>query len=304
MPQQHNGLSRPDITNLDAMLLDPAQREVDPRAGMLGHCRMFSRAKTIDQANRTIDFVASTGTIDRYGEIVEPEAFRDSLDAFMANPAFPAGHWYEFTAGKSPTVGKWLSMSVESTGLIGKAWFKPRGLGEEVWLDYLDGCLTSVSVAFLTRAWEMREMDVEGVKRRVRVFTSVDLLEVSAVLIPANPQARLRAASYMPGGQLPGSGISINEPLLKRVCESIERFERMFGSDDDPFTPASDHDGYRLHAPMDDAEAGNGRDGSAALGYFGDDIPGEGEPDPRAASTGDDHELKSELRSVLGNAPA
>lgn len=263
------------------LLLDPERRDLEPRVGQVGHVRMFSELKSIDHDARTIDFVCSTGTIDRYGEIVEPEAFRGSLDAFMLNPAFPAGHWYEFTGGQTPTVGHWKSMQVMSSKLAGKAWFKPRGLGQECWLDYTEGNLTSVSVAFLTRKWEMRETNIGGEKRRVRVFTEVDLLECSAVLIPANPQARLRAAAYAQARQCPD---------LTNLQTLIERFEKLLDVDRDDSTD-------QLHL-TDDAEDWFGRDGYDDDGYFGS-IPGEGEPGLRLASQGDDADLKAALRDTL-----
>ncbi|MFW6061163.1 MAG: hypothetical protein ACODAQ_13360, partial [Phycisphaeraceae bacterium] len=150
------------IERLDTLLLDPAERHVEPRAGQIGHCRMFSEAKSIDEAARTIDFVCSDKTLDRYGEVVEPSAFRNSLDAFMRNPVFPYNHSYEALGHQMPTLGHWKSVRVTDSALLGTAWFKPRGLGDECWRDYLEGNLSSVSVAFLTRAFEMRQMKING----------------------------------------------------------------------------------------------------------------------------------------------
>ena len=263
------------------LMLNPEQRDLEPAApGMVGHCRMFSELKSIDHDKRTIDFVCSSNTVDRYGEIVEPEAFRDSLKDFMLNPAFPAGHWYEFAGGKTPTVGHWKSMLVQSNKLIGKAWFKPRGLGEECWLDFIDGCLTSVSVAFLSRAWEMREMKLEGETRRVRVFTKVDLIECIAVLIPANPQARIRAAGYA----------QVAEPQLKSLQTLLERIEKKLDAG---------HDGFANQSSLDDAEDWFGRDGYGDE-YFGDIHDAGDTPNPRSDHQGgDNHELKAVLRDTL-----
>lgn len=206
----------------------------------------------------------------------------------MRNPAFPAGHWYEFSGGKTPTVGHWRDMRIESQALVGKAWFKPRGLGEEVWLDYLDGNLTSVSVAFLTREWEMRQIGSGADQRRVRVFTKVDLIECSAVLIPANPQARLRAASYAP----PLAPAASNEGALKGISDRLERLEYLLS--DDPDDP-------QFNRSNGIAERQNGREGLRDLGYFSDAPDGD-TPAPRSDDQGNDHDIKAALRELTGAA--
>lgn len=273
------------LKRIDDLLLDPDQRHVEPRVGQVGHCRMFRQLESIDRNARTIDFVCSTGTVDRYGEIVEPMAFAESLDAFMLNPVFPAGHAYEFNDGRSPTVGHWKSMKATKQGLIGKAWFKPRGLGEECWLDYLDGNLTSVSVGFLTRAWEMRELKIGGETRRVRVFTKVDLLEVSAVLIPANPQARIRS----------GLAALDHSPTLQRLEALLARLES---------TRTADHADDIDTLDQDDAEAWLDPCGFRADAYFGDIPDDDGTPPRHSESMGDDPQLKAMLADALDAAKA
>lgn len=268
-----------DLIDKIDLFLDPARREIEPRVGQIGHNRMFiaDRAKAIDEAQRTIDFVCSTPDVDRYGEIVLPSAFAKSLATFAQNPAFPFGHSYEAHNETTPTVGHWKSMAVMDNALVGKAYFKPRGLGEQCWQDYREGNLTSVSVAWLTRAWEMRELEIDGTTRRVRVFTEVDLLEVSAVLIPAQPNARIRAAS----------AAGVDDDAL------ADRIERILNNllDTGP--------GGRLCTLIEDvASAAQGHAGRSA-GYFGD-IPGDEDDTPasRSAVQGDP-ELKTALRDAL-----
>jgi len=213
-----------NLDKLNELLLNPEQRHVEPRVGQIGHNLMGIDRKSIDQEARTIDFVCSTPDVDRYGEIVLPQAFAASLKQFMMNPVFPFGHHYEASGDQLPTVGHWKDMRVDGNALIGKAHFKQRGLGEECWLDYIEGHLTSVSVAWLTKAWEMQEREIGGVTKRVRVFTEVELIEVSAVLIPANPQARLRAASAFaaqPHGVALGRRIRARREELDLTLEEV-----------------------------------------------------------------------------------
>ncbi len=267
------------------LFLDPARRDVEPRAGQIGHSRMFvgaDRKRAINEAERTIEFVCSTPDVDRYGEIVLPEAFSKSLPTFMRNPVFPYGHHYDATGEELPTVGHWRDMRIERDALVGTAWFKPRGLGEQCWGDYLEGNMTSVSVAWLTRAWEMQQREIDGEKRRVRVFTEVDLLEVSAVLIPAQPNARIRAAHATAAG-------TIDDGLAGRIEGVIEnKLNELL--DAGP--------GGRLCSLIEDvASAMQGHAGHGAS-YLGDDL--DDADDPAAFDDLDDDEgVHAELAAAL-----
>src|SRR5512135_3235732 len=59
----------------------------------------------------TLDFIASTATLDRYHEVIEPSGWR--LDAYRRNPVFQNAHNYGdilFTLGKA------LSTEVRTIG--------------------------------------------------------------------------------------------------------------------------------------------------------------------------------------------
>ena len=270
------------IAKIDDLLLDPAQRHVEPKAGQVGFTRAFRQAQSINEAERTIQFIASDATVDRYGEIVEPGAFRNSLEDFLKNPVFPFGHQYHADGGTLPTLGHWRSVEITDKALVGTAWFKPRGLGDEVFRDYSEGSLNSVSVGFITRAYEMRVMKVNGREQPVRVFTDVDLLEISAVLIPANPSARIRAAGLVQGHDgkaAPDAG------FIKQFEAIVDRLEKVTAG-------LVGH--QRAQSGVD---AQRGRNGSLAEAYFSD-APDVDEPEPRQADQGND-ELKSALRDAL-----
>ncbi|MEX0886059.1 MAG: HK97 family phage prohead protease [Phycisphaeraceae bacterium] len=285
------------IARIDELLLDPAQRHVEPKPGQMGFTRAFRQANSINQAERTIQFTASDATVDRYGEVVEVSAFKASLGAFMQNPVFPFGHSYDAAGGTLPTLGHWRSMEVTDKALVGTAWFKPRDLGEGAFRDYVEGNLNSVSVGFITRAYEMRSLKVNGREQLVRVFTDVDLLEVSAVLLPANPAARIRAAGYAATASGGEAGVA-DAGFIRQLESLVERLEKLSA-------------GQAGHHPAHDddvADALRGRKGSRADSYFGDIGGGGGdggggggvddEPEPRQAEQGND-ELKHALRDVL-----
>jgi hypothetical protein len=182
------------MTRSQLFELDPSQRDTAPQTRALGHARMT--VKTIDEAARQIHFVCSTGDVDRYGEIVEPDAYRESIPAFMLNPVFPASHTYIGPAGEPTALGHWVKVWTTPTTLEGIAQFDDEDpLAVRYWNLYRKGSLRAVSVGFLTLAHEMREMTIDGRAQRVRVFTKVELLEISATMIPANRAAMRRAAS-------------------------------------------------------------------------------------------------------------
>lgn len=216
--------------------LDPARRVLnyfardhEPTAGDLGFA--LAEVKGVDQAKRQVSGILSTPSIDRYGEVVLPEAFKDSLPAFMTNPKFLAGHSYGGPDGSPSSIGHWIDMQVTSQALLGTAQFLPEGddLADRWWFRFVHGAQRSFSVGFIVRAWEMRDVKgADGQKRRVRTFTDVELVEVSAVEIPANADALLRAASAMHGeaGNSGSDAISEAGGLSNRQWQTALRLLR------------------------------------------------------------------------------
>ena len=141
----------------------------------------------------TLDFIASTATLDRYHEIIEPAGWR--LDSYRRNPVFQNAHNYGdilFTLGKA------LSTEVRTIG-NGAALCQRIQFATEVnpvariaYGLYKGGFLNAVSVGFIPLRWEDGESAAAGgasgpsARRR---YLEQELLEVSAVAIPANPDA-------------------------------------------------------------------------------------------------------------------
>src|SRR5271169_4662588 len=78
----------------------------DPAVSSSGH-----GAGEAPGSSATLDFIASTATLDRYHEIIEPAGWR--LDSYRRNPVFQNAHNYGdilFTLGKA------LSTEVRSVG--------------------------------------------------------------------------------------------------------------------------------------------------------------------------------------------
>jgi hypothetical protein len=138
-----------------------------------------------------LDFVASTATLDRYHEIIEPAGWR--LDSYRKNPVFQNAHNYGdilFTLGKA------LSTDVRTIG-NGQALCQRIQFATEVnpvariaYGLYKGGFLNAVSVGFIPLRWEdggsTASQSAPAPRRR---YLEQELLEVSAVAIPANPDA-------------------------------------------------------------------------------------------------------------------
>ena len=139
-----------------------------------------------------LDFIASTATLDRYREVIEPAGWR--LDAYRRNPVFQNAHNYGdilFTLGKALVTevravngGQALCQRIEFATEVNPVARIAYGL-------YRGGFLNAVSVGFIPVKWEEpdgRSGTGEGPAPRRR-YLEQELLEVSAVAIPANPDA-------------------------------------------------------------------------------------------------------------------
>lgn len=133
-----------------------------------------------------LDFVASSATLDRYHEVIEPGGWR--LEAYRRNPVFQNAHNYGdiiFTLGKAvvtevrtvgsaPALFQRIEFATEVNPMARIAYGLYRG-----------GFLRAVSVGFIPIRWE----NGEGESAFRRKYLEQELLEVSAVAIPANPDA-------------------------------------------------------------------------------------------------------------------
>jgi HK97 family phage prohead protease len=197
----NNPLLELKYLDADAKLLNPYNREVEPSKDDRAYITGFVSEKGIDQATRSVSGLVSTRNIDRYEEIIEPRAFAEWLPTFMQNPQFLAGHrMVGFDAAEPTNIGQWTQLQVEdAVGLAGTARFMDPGdpLSDKYWNRYVQGVLRAFSVGVIVHQWEMREYELgDGVTKRIRVLTEVELIEISAVSVPANRQALVRAASF------------------------------------------------------------------------------------------------------------
>ena len=141
--------------------------------------------KSIDEAKRQIEAVVSDASLDRYDEVILPEAFRELLDVYLKNPIVISAHQHRLETGHSSVVGQTVKAWIDKDGLHVIIWFAETELGNEFWYLYKNKFQRAFSVGFVPLEWE--DKTVEG--KTVRTFTKVELLEISCVPVPANRNA-------------------------------------------------------------------------------------------------------------------
>ncbi len=214
---------------IDAALkiLDPTRRELAPEPGSRGFASALVRG--IDEKARTVTALVSTPNIDRYEELIDKNAYDKWLATFLSNPVLIANHVYSSPDGHPTVVGKWLDLKATDEGLIGTCQFMVDDeLAEKWWNRFKQRMVRAFSVGFISHAYELREFEMEsGEKRRLRVHTEAELLEISCVSIPANRQSLALAASAMSGrAAADPDAVSAGGKLSNRQFETAVRLVR------------------------------------------------------------------------------
>lgn len=156
---------------------------------------------------RTISIVCSTASVDRYGDTISPTGWE--LSNYLRNPVLLWGH-----DGSTPPIGRGLTLNVQSDALSGEYEFCPLGiypLADTVYALAVEGFINAGSVGFNPIEWKHRDDGID--------FTKQELLEMSIVSIPANPDALISARSkgidFSPFAALPGTDDEMRRALTK-----------------------------------------------------------------------------------------
>jgi HK97 family phage prohead protease len=165
----------------------------DNRAGLRSLLQVVVRdSGATGEAVPVLDFVASTATLDRYREVIEPSGWR--LESYRRNPVFQNAHNYGdilFTLGKALTTE--VRAVDGSEALYQRIQFatEVNPVARIAYGLYKGGFLNAVSVGFVPLRWEDGTKGADGGKADGprRRYLEQELLEVSAVAIPANPDA-------------------------------------------------------------------------------------------------------------------
>lgn len=147
------------------------------------------QGRAVEAEDRRVRFVASREVIDRHGTIVKV----DGIDTtnFDKNPVLLWGHdGYGGYAPPDPesVIGKVVSHEVIGRDFIIEAEFTPAGINPRADLVYnlvQAGVIRTVSIGFYPCKETVQTVD----GREVIIYEESELLEVSVVPIPSNPDA-------------------------------------------------------------------------------------------------------------------
>jgi HK97 family phage prohead protease len=174
--------------------------------------------KSIDEKEGTLTAAISVDTIDRMGEILDPNGV--DLKNYRKNPVVLWAHDYA-----RPPIGKALWVKREGNSVLSKVKFADTEFAQEIFSLYKGGFLNAFSVGFNPKEWD----DGDAKKGINRVFTKWELMEYSAVPVPANPSALALAMQ---------KGILKNNELIRDFDqeELVQEFNHEVKSDDNAGT--------------------------------------------------------------------
>lgn len=140
-------------------------------------------SKGVDAEKKSVKAYVSTFNWDRAGERFAKGAW--NLDNYKKNPIVLWGH-----DGSKPPIGKAVQVEETPDGLFAETVFdeqSPEAMS--IFSLFQRGFLNAFSVGFIPRGSDTMATEDMGNGQKGLVFKSVELLEYSAVSIPANPGA-------------------------------------------------------------------------------------------------------------------
>jgi len=155
-----------------------------------------AQIRSIDEENRTVEFVASDNTVDSYGTVLPSDKW--DLKRYEKNGIIGYQHQVYGDYGNvdpDDVLGHGQAF-VEDNKLIVKATFEPADINEKadkIFKKIQFGSIKGVSVGFQPTKpghWGDKE---KGEDPDVYYFEGQELIEVSVVNIPANPNAVKRS---------------------------------------------------------------------------------------------------------------
>lgn len=143
----------------------------------------------------TLDFVITTGDVDRDQDTVAPAGW--DFGNYLNNPVVLWCHSYD-----SFPVAKALGLTLAANAVKSRAEFTSKELQDEashcfgysVYRMYVEGFLNAVSVGFIPKKWVMVSDENES-RRWAYDILEQELLEYSCCPVPSNPHALREAKS-------------------------------------------------------------------------------------------------------------
>jgi len=186
-------------------------------------------------SDRVLEFTGSTEEQDRDGETISAEGW--DLKNYKKNPVFMWAHNYQ-----NPPIGKALKVKAEDGKLNFKIEFADAdtyAFADTIYRLYKGGFLNATSVGFIPKEWN----DGDGDKAPRRAYIKQELLELSAVPVPSNPNALQNAQEQ--------GLITVKEFEAITKPEETDEFIRIPNPKDD-----KKHDGHRIRTIDIDEDKG------------------------------------------------
>ncbi|KKN71413.1 hypothetical protein LCGC14_0421350 [marine sediment metagenome] len=148
--------------------------------------KQFIAETKVDEDERTVTAVISTDMVDRDGEVLLPKGV--DFEQYLKNPVVQWAHSY----GEPPIARtQWITKGRKQ--ITAKAQFADTVFADEIYQLYKKNYLSAFSVGFIPKKSHTPTPD--EIKKRPewaeasRIFDEWELLEFSAVPVPANPEA-------------------------------------------------------------------------------------------------------------------
>lgn len=147
--------------------------------------------KSVENDDRVLRFIGSTEAVDRDDEVIKASGWK--LKQYKTNPVVLINHQYhELPVAKTKKV--WVDK--ENKALMFDIEF-PEGSvssqGDTLYKLYKGGFMNATSVGFRPNPEKMKFAEKKGEPRVT--FNEQELLEISLVSVPANPEALLTSKS-------------------------------------------------------------------------------------------------------------
>lgn len=173
-----------------------------------GNLRLNMLTKSIPLEDGRLEVTISTNAVDRHGDIMEPGGA--DWSAFLGNPVVLWAHDYT-----QLPIARAVSLSTDGDSLKAIIEWAPTEFALQVSQLYAEKFLSAWSIGFRPLEWtQIEEKDEDGASKVTGYhFTKWELLEFSAVPVPANPQAL---------GNAIASGIVTNKSLLQSLTRRMK----------------------------------------------------------------------------------
>jgi hypothetical protein len=186
----------------------------NPNTPIVGVHKGFPcQVKIVDEKRRLLDFTISTESVDRMWDKIYIKGWE--LENYLQNPVVLFGHDHY-----SPPIAKTVSLTKHPTKktLEARAEFATRDVypfADMIFNLYLQGFMKATSVGFRPLEYKFCDDDDERKSHYGIDFIRQELLEYSAVSVPANPEALIDAKS---------KGIDLS-PLKSWASETLDTYD-------------------------------------------------------------------------------